>query len=270
MNNYYVHLLHLYSWRDGIEVLMLATAVYAASRWLAAGKSKQLLIYTYLICALFGIAYLADLDTIVQFFVMAWPGLLILLFITRMQRVPEYQAPKTIIPAKSSEKEWIPLLLRAMFKGAQYQKDLIFVIEGTHSLTSLLTKPIEVQSNLQHGLLDIIIESSTIKTSGLVWLNHTGTLVGFNGTWQQEIDLEWLTANHEQYSRWEQEALFWTSKTDAIVLRMDPEKRLITIIAQGTHAPGLSTQQAQTVITQYVRKYMYLPSSRSSQPCISR
>lgn len=267
MFNEYLAVLNLFFWRDVLEVTVFAAAVYISSRWLASAQSKRLLIYAYALCLIFGIAYAADLQTITLLGMYLWPALIVLFIVLRLQQSPQHATPKTIIPAKQSEKEWIPIMLRAVFKSLQHKKELIFIIQGSQPLQHLLNKPIEVHSNIQHGLLDILIDSNSLRHDHIVWLDSTGTLIAFNCHWQREIDLDWATQHAINYNAWEQEALFWTSKTDAIALRADPETRLITIIAQGTHAPGLNGEQAQTIIAQYVRKCLYT-NRAGSQPCL--
>lgn len=269
MLNEYLAQLNILSWSDVVEILIFTGTVYACSRWLAAARSKRLLLYAYVLCLCFGLAYINDLQTISLLGMYIWPVLMLIFIVIRLQQKPDHVPPKTIVPAKQSEKEWIPIMLRAAFKGLQYKKELTFVIQGNQPLNHLLNKPIEVHSNITHGLLDILIESNSLHHDRIVWLDSTGTLLAFNGQWNREIDFDWATQHAGNYSAWEQEALFWTGKTDAVILRVDPESRLITIIAQGTHAPGLNSEQAQTIIAQYVRKCLYgNRSTIGSQPCL--
>lgn len=269
MLNEYLALLNIFSWTDVVEIIIFTGAVYISSRWLAAARSKRLLLYAYMVCLCFGLAYIADLQTISLLGMYVWPALMLIFIVVRVQQSPDHGTPKTIVPAKQSEKEWIPIMLRAAFKSLQYKKELTFVIQGNQPLQHLLNKPIEVHSNITHGLLDILIEGNSLHHDRIVWLDSSGTLLAFNCQWNREIDFDWATQNAGNYHAWEQEALFWTGKTDTVVLRIDPESRLITIVAQGTHAPGLNSEQAQTVIAQYVRKCLHSNrSTNGSQPCL--
>jgi DNA integrity scanning protein DisA with diadenylate cyclase activity len=242
-------------WTDVLELAVLVGIVYGFGRWLKHDRSQRLLLYFYaggVVCVL---AVLFDLQAIVAFYKTAWPILVVLFIVVHQKSLQQnYIAARTIeADAVSVDHDWIRVIMRAAFKAVQRKKNLFFVIEGKQYIREYITTPVVFQSPVQEPVVDMIVESALIYDNSLVLLNQLGTLVALNGQWSLTEPPE-LAAEYTQLPLIQQQALFLTHKTDMLVFFVDAESKRLTVMAQGTLVKNLTSDTAELVINQYIRK----------------
>lgn len=266
----FLHFLSIAQWTDIAEILLLSTLIYAFSKWLRQDQTITLLVYFYSACGLFIVASLFHLQAIIELYRVSWPAMLMLFIIVHQKSLQHnYIAAKTVTPTRQTiDHAWVHLLMRALFKALQRSKDLTFVIEGKRMVEGYITKPLILQSPITHGLLDIIIESTTLEQHSLVLIDQSGSVIALNGTWM-EADISWFSQEQRTLQAWQRDALFWTSKTDALVIHAEAETKLITIVAQGTIVNQLTSDKAEAIITQYVRKNRWIAPTAPSHPSVT-
>ena len=266
----FVHFLGITHWANLVEILMLSIIIYTFSKWLQQDQNIRLLIYFYSACGICILASLFHFTAIVELYRVSWPAMLMLFILVHQKSLQQnYIAAKTINPTRQTiDHAWVHILMRALFKALQRNKDLTFVIEGKRMVEGYITKPVILQSPITHGLLDTLIESTALEQHTLVLLDQTGSIIALNGNWM-EADINWLSSEQPTLETWQRDALFWTSKTDALVIHADMESRAITIIAQGTVVNQLTCDKAEAIIAQYIRKNRFVSSTKSSNKTLS-
>ena len=252
-------LLNISSWVDGIEILFFTCIIFKFSRWLQKDQKTNLLGYFYLGTIIFLLAYLFELTTIVQFYQISWPAMLIIFMLIHQKSLQKnYVAARTIAPSKYPQQAtWLSLIMSAAFKGLQHKKIITFVIEGNNALEEFIEETIAVNSPIQQSLLTMIIESPTTEADSIITLTHYGKIIGLNGHWKKAIDPLWFDKKYEIYQTWEQEALYWTHHLDALIFQVNPLTKTITLVAQGTRAPNLNADKAMNIIEQYIKKNQF-------------
>lgn len=260
MQSFWWHTLSILSIEDVVEILLFSLAIYLFCLWLKKDHNYRLIGSFYILCALFIGAYAAELHTVTSLFQLSWPAIIVVFLIIHKQQLQKnYISYKTVTPArKTASHDWINSVLRAVFLAVHNKKSLIFIIEGAHALDELLIKGTVLEGPVTPRLLDMVISSQALQDDTLIWINQTGHLVAINCTWKKPVESEWIASQQLRYRPWEQEALFWTNTCDALVLHACPQSHALTIVAQATRVQDISSDEAQSIVTQYLRK-MSLP-----------
>lgn len=245
--------LYIYQLEDLIEITVFSLGFYLFSVWLYKDKQKNILAYLYGSSAAIGVSYYYNLATLSSFFLLYWPGLL-MLFVLVHQRVLQknFVTLRNIKPATPPDADWIEEVVRAAFIGVNKNKDIVFIIENTDSLREHVQSEIELNSPIKSQLLDILIDSEAFKDGGGILINNCGNILGLNTTVQSLVseDIDW----HDQ-------ALALSSETDALFCSLSQNSRLFDIIGQGTAVYETPADTAIQVIKQYV-KQQYKPLSK--------
>jgi len=258
----YIAQLGIFRWFDFLEIALLTGIIYRFCIWLKHDRTSFLLGYFYVGCFIFLGAALLNLQAVLEFYRYCWPALLILFIIMHQKSLQQnYVAARTIEPETfSAEHGWVHIVMRATFKALQRKKNLVFLIEGKYQLDDYLTKKIVLQSPVQQTLFDMITESNIIEDNSIVLLNQQGTLKAFNCTWQTlETPQPASPIDQQSYT------IQWSSKTDALAFFAQADSKRITIIAQGTIVPDLTSDKAELIIGQYIRKQKFIHKEHAAQ-----
>ena len=257
--------LSVFKWTDFLEIALLVSVVYGFGLWLKRDRAHRLLMYFYIGCGIFLLAVLLDLQIIMAFYKTAWPIMVVLFVVLHQKSLQQnYIAARTIeADTLSVDRDWLHVVMRAAFKALQRKKNLFFVIEGKQSIRDYLTMPLVLQSPVQQNVLDMVIESTMIQDNSLVLLSQMGNLVALNGQWIVHDDLE-LAAEHVNLPVIQRQALFLTSKMDVLIFFAEESSKLLTIMAQGTIVKNLTSDKAELIINQYLRKQRWASPSVKS------
>ena len=116
----------------------------------------------------------------------------------------------------------------------------------------MLLSQVKVHCRLQEGLIDYLVSSDSFVKNEIIWIQETGTLVGLNSSWQKtSLDI-WLTQEVKEQAPWLQEALFFTTKTDALYLKTDSLSRTFTLVSQGKVVEKISAHAAVRTLKNYL------------------
>jgi len=99
-------------------------------------------------------------------------------------------------------------------------------------------------AELHNATFDLLITSNIFNEKKLVWLNDHGTLRGLNASWNILHDEYWNTVDTAEIPAWQQDALFFTAKTDAIILGINQKNRTFTIIARAQRFENIAAHHA--------------------------
>ncbi|HSW73614.1 MAG TPA: hypothetical protein VLG71_00495 [Candidatus Limnocylindria bacterium] len=243
---------YFFSWRDAVEILFFSTFIYYLSLWLKKDTQKNLLGYFYAYCITAFVAYHAQLVAISFLLVVASP-LLVMFFMLMHQTTLQknFVALRALTPATKDAPDWLETLFKSCLIALNNNKEVRCIIEHTNSLQEFLYAPLEFQTALNEDLLNIILQSSSYNQEQLVWVNSKGSLLGINTRWQGYDDAE----------SWQEKAVFFTTKTDALIFHLSPTTRSFTIIVNGKEFSSVATSQALA----FIKKYVTSPSSHPGE-----
>lgn len=250
-------------WADMAEILFFSWIIYGASCWLKKDRQKPLLLYFYGYCILLFGAYYAQLSTMSTFLFWATPGACMLFILMHQDTLQKNSiALKKHVPAqRTAQEDWLEALFRSCLVALNKKNMPISgVIEHTDSLHQFLTTPFALQVPLQEQLLDLLFVSSSYDSAKLIWLSAPAHLCGINASWKTVLEKEWLSPEVGQLTPHLQNALFFTTKTDAVFFSLAPETRTVNLVIQGKIYEKISAQHALMILKKYFRQ---IPDSQN-------
>lgn len=225
-DSYLAFYLALYSWQDCAEIIAFWFFTYKFLYWLKT-SCQPYLIHNFLsYCMLLFIAYYAQLPVLL-FLLLYLSPVLIILYITFHQT----NLQKNFITALTTTQEttllnnsWHNELLKIILHALNKNKGYVCIIERNDSLETILKATHTVNSGLTYELAALFIDSSLNTLDNIQWLNQWGRLIALKTKWELEYDDPWFAKENAHVSKWHQDALFLTSKTDCIIIRAIPER----------------------------------------------
>ncbi len=254
--NWWQEFFSIFYWTDVFEICVLSAIIYSFSRWCARDRRTPLLLYFYACCAGGMFAHVLNLQTLVAFLQVSWPALVVIFLIVHQHTLQKnYIAGKTIIPAHAdAASSWILLLLRAGIRAAAQRKSIVCIMQGNMILDEFLQDFLALNSPINKELLDVLVESTHIKNNSIMLVDQCGILRAFNGCWQAGASEQWI--DH---------AIALTARTDALVWSVHSDTHLLTLVAQGVRVDELSSDKAEAIIAQYVRKHSLVNKSKTHE-----
>lgn len=238
------------NWHDTIEILFFATLIYYFSQWLINDTQKNLLFYFYGYCITLITAFYGNIPTIATLLFIGSPVALIIFIILHQKTLQRnFITLKNILPSISQKEDWVESLIRCSLIAMNNNKEFLCVIERKDSLLDLINTAFFIDTPLNKGLLNLLLENNSIDTDKLVWITQTGSLRAINAQWKLNEDN--LLCIKNRFPSWKQEAAFISSKTDAIILKATPKNRLFDVIVQEKQFEQISTAMVIKLIKKY-------------------
>ncbi len=273
------------TWHDGIEILFFSSLFYYLALWLRKDRQQNLLWYFYGYCAVTLIAYNANLPT-VSFFLLLFSPAIIMLFIIMHQDILQrnFVALRHITPAHTTTHNWLEALIQTCLIVINNNKTITCIIERNDNMHTFLHVPFIVHAPLHTALLEVLVNCDSYDQHKMVWIDAHGNLEGINAAWRHSII---QTSHHENMEQTQdkthgektsldkarmekinlekahiekmhlektslEDALLYTTKTDALIFTINPETRTFTIIMCGNQLQKVSAHHAYTTIQKYL------------------
>lgn len=253
-SNLYHTLAALFTFKDIAEILLISSALYYFSLWLKQDRQKNLLFSFYGYCAAVFGCYALGLQTLTLLLFVTCPIALMLFIVFHQELLQKnFIALATInIAAQEQESDWLAIVIRACLVAINHNKTVYGVIEHRDSLASMLTTDMPLYTDIQQNVLTMALESSAYDQEKMLWINAQGKLLGINTHWNVSATDIVTSNNAAMLALWQQEALFFTHKTDAIVFFIAPSTRTFTLVAQGKIVEHVNANHALTTIKKYL------------------
>ncbi len=235
----------IFTWRDGIELICFSAAIYYCSLWLQQDRQKNLLGYFYSYVLILFFAYNLPLESLYHVLILFSPMLCMALMLIHQKTLQKnFVGLRNVIPSHDANQEWLELIMQTALININHNKELFFVLEHTDSLQDLLVTPLPLHAEIKKGFLDLLVESNSFKQSTMIWLNSRGVLLGLNTEWKIAKEF-YLT---ETQSSWKEEAIFFTAKTDALIIKTNPTQRSFDLSISGKLFENTSADKALFLI----------------------
>lgn len=231
-------------WRDITEILFFTAIIYYFSLWLRKDRQKNLLGYFYSYIILILASHHAQLSTMNTVLLICAPIAFVLFIITHQEILQRnFVALRNIVPAHRNDQtgDWLEALMRSCLVAASNNKNLSCIIENYDSLEHFILTEQQLNIPIKKNVLDLIFESAVFDATRMVWTNAHGTILAINA--------ELITTDN---SNWLQQAVFITTKTDAILFNVSPTTRNFTIIASGQIYNNITALHALSTIKKYL------------------
>ena len=231
--------------RDIIEVLFYSSCTFAFCTWLKTDKTKNILVYFFAYCTLSLTAWILQLPTLTPF-LFSYAPVALLLFIVLHERTLQRNlvALCTITPARNVPQDWLDTIISSCLTIINTNRSITIVIEQKDSLDHFLVAPFIINADINKNVLEILLASPSYDEQKMIWLDSSGKIRSINASWVAD------TQKNE-------DAVFYTLQTDAIMVSAHPTSRTFTVISNGTETKNIAAHQART----FIKKQQHGPSS---------
>lgn len=225
LDSYGQFYLALYSWQDCTEIIIIAFLLYTFMRWLSASHKPFLLKSFLAYFSFVFFAFFAQLPVLLLVLIYCSPVIIVLYIIFHQNSLQ-----KNFITALNSTKSlslnnsWHNELLKVILHSLNKNKAYTCIIERNDSLETIIKATHIVQSGLTYELATLFIDSSLNTLDNIQWLNQWGRLIALKSRLDLLYEDPWFAQETSHTSKWHQDALFLTSKTDCIIIRAVPER----------------------------------------------
>jgi len=225
--------------RDIFEILFYSACIFMFCTWLMIDKSKNLVLYFLSYCIFTLCCWVFQLPTLSSFLITYAP-IVFLFFIIVHERTLQrnFIALSNRVPSPSQEKNnnWLEILMQSALITINDNKSITVIIEHTDSLDSYLATSFFINADLSKNLLDIFFSSIVYDTEKMIWITIHNKI--------KAIQVSWITPERKP----RENALFYTSLNDCIVLITCPLTRTFTVIGNGKETTKLSAHQTNLLI----------------------
>ncbi len=256
--DFYTRALHIFNWKDCVEILLISAVIYYFSCWLKTDKQKSLLFYFYGYCLVFFATHYMGLYAFHSLLLGLLPiTLFSFIFIHQTTLQKNFIALHKIHTSFTKKENWINLLVQASLVALSANKRFYCVIEKHDSLETFIDKEIIFNCPFSEELFSLIIQSSSFDCLKLLWLNNQGTLKGINCSWLKNSIETWLSKDIQEQEESIQNAILFSTKTDLIFITADPATRTYTIVHSGKIQEHISTNTVLAELKKYFNSFSY-------------
>lgn len=222
--------------RDIVEIIFYSSCAFAFCQWLKTDKTKNIILYFFTYCALALCAWVTQLPTLTPF-LFAYAPVALLLFIVLHEKTLQRNLVTlcSITPARIQHEDWLDTLLSSSLAVINANKSITVIIEHKDSLDYFLTAPFIINADMEKNVLDIFLSSTSYDDKKMIWIDTNGKIRGMNVTWNNPKEKQ-------------ENALFYTLQSDAIVFNVHPISRTFTLIIKGKETKNLSAHHVHTMI----------------------
>ena len=268
---------YIFRWQDVIEILAFSGGILYLSTWLKRDTATPLLGIFYGYCTVFLAAYYFELVTLSTALLTFAPIAVAVCLMLHQSTLQKNFVALHAITTTTESYDWVDLLIRSSLIALGESKPITAIIEKTQSLETLLTSTYSFDCPLSEGLFQVLITSKTFHPHDILWIIQNGKLQAINSQWKKSSVDEWLAQEVKEQEQWLQDALFFTSKTDALFFKLNPKTRTFTLVAQGKILQHASAHAALRMIKNYlghtlekkVIDYAHLKKTASSKQPLS-
>jgi DNA integrity scanning protein DisA with diadenylate cyclase activity len=250
---FFSQVLYITCFKDTIEVLFFTVLVYYLSLWLQRDTQKNLLYLFFSYYAVTVGSYYCSLDTVSTALIACTPLAIILFIILHQETLQKnFVMLKKVHKKRTPEFHWIDELMKILLNAINSNREIVGVIERSDNLNDIIDAPYTLYADIQKEAFDILSEKQSHTKNGLLWLNQEGKLIAFNARWRLELCEEWISYDVITLPKWKQDAIFITSKTDALIFKINPLSRTFDLIVQGKLIEKNDAQQTLLLLYAYL------------------
>ena len=237
------------TWRDCMEIFFFSCMVYSLTKWLKKDTEKNLLPYFYGYCLITLCSYHLQLPTVTYCSFLFAPVVIMLFMLFHQETLQRNLiALKNISPPAHHPQDWLETVLRHMLKALNEKKSLLLLLEHTDSLSSYLEVAYSLDAHITEGTFHLLFEKELYDPMSMLWIKSDGTLRGINSVWKAS----WHPSHYSDSRAWIDDAIAYTTKTDAVIMQLNPEDHACTVAFNGTIHEKISVDQAAQLIKKHI------------------
>lgn len=241
---------------DLLEILILSSAIYLMLLWLSQDQDKRLLYQFYLYCLCLYISNLFSLTIVYTVTIIATPVLVVLAFLFHQKTLQKNFV--TLVDRNdypSVNFKWLEELAKCVLLSLNRNKELVYVIECTDKLNTIIRSPSIFNADLSLDIFEILLSKHPNSPNYMIWLNKDGKLLTTQANWNLEKNSEWLSEEVSNFAKWQQNAIITSNKTDAIIFKTNIESRSFDLIVTGKQFQNINSEQLYNLIAHHIKRF---------------
>lgn len=243
--------LHITRWQDIAEILLITSSVYMFTRWLNKDTNKRPLFIVYGYTAITCITFYMGLERAAIFLLAALPIMLTIVILVHQEILQKnFIVHRTLDVPRTTSDMWLDELMRAGLTALNKHHQVLYLIERQDQLMPLLHAQQQLNMPITKALLELIMQQP--QGASFIWVNHAGNLVALQARMQETPQESWISEEVQKLPHWKQDAILITSKSDALVICFDQQKRLCECIIDGKILSELSAHQTLQLIKRHI------------------
>ncbi len=242
--------MRLLTWQDCAEIFFFSCMFYSLTHWLKKDSDKNLLPYFYGYCALAFASYTLQLPT-VTYCAFLFSPVVIMLFILFHQETLQRNmiALKNIQLNAPVQHDWLEIIIRHMLKLLNEKKSLLLLLENSDALSNYLISAYPLHAHITDGICNLLFEKELYDPISMLWIRTDGTIRGINCVWKAS----WHPSQYKDPNAWIDDAVAYTTKTDATIVQLLPESHTCTVAINGTIHEQISMDHLAQLIKQHIK-----------------
>lgn len=256
----------IYKWIDLIEIFFFTSTIYFFSLWLKKDQQKNLVPAFYFFCSTIIFSYALDMHNLNNFLIIFMPTILMLFILVHQNTLQKnFIMIKNANLPKIKNNDWFDPFMRHCLSLINQNKQIICAIEGKDNLEELLINQININTQINKEIIDLAINSTIFNQNEIIHINYQGNLIGLNSAWNTKNHTFYVAEDTQDIESWKQDSLLLSSKTDVLIFKICPKKRMVDIIAQGKIIENLAIAAAIKVIQEYINKNLKISKKGKDQ-----
>ncbi len=246
----------LTTWSDITEIMLISTAFYYSALWLKKDHDKNLLAYFYGYLFFIFATHGLELTTLSSMLLLFSPAVAMLFMFMHQQVLQRnFVSLKNItLATQAPSPDWLSSIMKATLTMLTHNKNIIILIEHTDALSPHLHSPELLDVPITDGLISLLFNKVS-RPEYLCWISSAGMLRGINVNFKAS----WHPDAYQTKVAWIDDAVAYTTKTDAVILFADAAQHDYSIVHNGIVKKGLMMEQAHTLIKKLISYQIPLP-----------
>jgi len=188
--------------------------------------------------------YAAQLQTVAPLLISYAPVALLLFIVLHDKTLQRnFVALRSITPLTKQTNDWLDILLSSTITLINKNKSVTVVIENQDSLDRFLKNSSEINADIGKCVLEFLFSSTAYNEEKMIWVDTRGKLRGIN--------VSWLDERSQQ-----EDAILFTSHTDAIVFSINPTSRTFTTIHRGKELRNIPSHHIGALIKKQLSQHV--------------
>lgn len=238
-------------WRNTIEILIFSFLFYKISLYLRRDKSKNLLPYFYGYCALACAAYFLQLSTVNYVLFLFAPAAVCLFILFHQETLQRnFVALKSVAAQQPTFIDSLEVLMRCMLIALNNKQEVTVLIEYNDTLNEFVQSNSSINSSLNYDLLILLLESPSFDPKKMLWITQSGIIRSMNAQWHDELTTKSAVGATQLLSTRDLHE-WYTSKTDCLIIELDPAARTFAVTTHGTTKQNLTSQHVLHMIKKH-------------------
>ncbi len=251
MYAYLVNQIIFLTWRDVIEIIFFTTCFYYLILWLKKDRDKRLLPYFYGYCALIFVSHALHLSTITYSLFLFSPAIIMLFMFMHQDTLQRNMiALKNITATTTPAQDWLSCIMRNTLKALHNNKSMLILIEHSDTLSSFLKTHYAISAPITDDAMSLLTENNLCNAQQMLWVRTDGTIQGVHASWKAS----WHPNAYTDTNEWVDDAIAYTTKTDALIMKSNAQTQSYTVAYNGTVTHDLTVEQVGQIIRKQINQ----------------